>query len=157
MSWIKIVKGDMMSIAASIDIKYIIGQYGNIKVINKLLQYGWSLNDNGVASYLPFGDEDDFNWRSENISFDNLMAILQKKEQSGELIGVVLTWKDSGIGGQFLFWNDGHISINLTLKRKMIETSTTKITDVNWYFTKLLPIFNEVELLVESLAYEEHA
>ena len=54
-----------MSVQASIDI-----EFANLSqnpksptdIIKMLLDGGWTLNDNGGISYLPVGDNDDFDW-----------------------------------------------------------------------------------------------
>lgn len=106
-----------MPSSASIDIELFLSAE-NIRVvdiINKFISYGWALNDNGQMSYLPLGDEDNFNWIRAELNKESLMNILVQKETQKEIIGIVMTWKDTGIGGEFLFWADGDISINLNV------------------------------------------
>ncbi|NLW48571.1 MAG: hypothetical protein GXY86_14740 [Firmicutes bacterium] len=146
-----------MSTSASINIRLNCEYVSPTKIINIFLDNGWTFNDNGFISYLPIGDNDDFNWQSKNIDKDYLIKILAKKEQKKELIGVVITWKDTEIGGQLLIWDKGDISISLTLNRKLIDTDKSdRITDVNWYLKRILPIFPVNNLDIESFCYEEH-
>lgn len=144
-----------MSVSASIDIR--LGNRKDVPIsktqlIKQLLDFGWTLNDCGEVSYLPIGDEDRFDWQRENISTESLMVTLGEKEKRGELIGVAMTWKDTGIGGAFLLMENGEVSVCLTNNRKSLEG----ITDVNWYLAKLLPAFSQNNLIVESFSYEEH-
>jgi len=129
-----------------------------VKVVQTLLDNGWTLNDHGQVSYLLVGDRDDFDWQRQRIEMATLMEVLKQKEQRGELIGVVMTWKDTGIGGNFLIRNDGWVSVNLSINRKCIDRSEDigAITDVNWYLIRLLPAFQRNGLLVQSFSYEEH-
>lgn len=152
-----------MSVSASIDIQFVQKEndrMSSIAVLQKLIQFGWTFNDYGLVSYLPIGDNDDYDWQREDISIDSIMNIISVKEQNRENIGVVLTWKDTDIGGQFLLWNDGNLSINLTINLKRLEgideSKNIKITDVNWYFTRLIPAFKGKELSVESCRYQEN-
>lgn len=146
-----------MSTSASINIRLNCEYVSPTKIINIFLDNGWTFNDNGFMSYLPIGDNDDFNWQSKNIDKDYLLKILAEKEQKKELIGVVITWKDTEIGGQLLIWDKGDISISLTLNRKLIDTEKSdRITDVNWYLKRILPIFPMNNLEIESFSYEEH-
>lgn len=106
---------------------------------------------------MPIGDDDKFDWKSEKISFESLVQIIEKKERIEEIIGVILTWQDTGIGGQFLFRCNGIISVNVTLLRKLISSnSNVEITDINWYLTRLLNVFNEKVMQVEHFSYQEH-
>lgn len=148
-----------MSVSASIDINLV--QYQQrvslLKVIQYLLEYGWSLDYDGKISFLPIGDDDKFNWQSESMSIESFFHILMKKEKNNEIIGVAMTWSNTGIGGDFLLSKDGKLSVNLSINRKLIESdSSMKITDINWYLVKLLPIFNHKDIQVESFTYEEH-
>jgi len=143
-----------MSVSSSIDIK-LAPIVSPINIITKLLEYGWTPDDNGIVSYLPLGDVDSYEWKRENIKFPDLLEIIKEKMQGNETIGVVLTWKDTGIGGEFLFWNDGSVSINLSIRRKLID-SISNITDVNWYLTKLITALNVQETKIVSITYEEH-
>lgn len=148
-----------MSVSAYLEVKLShpqIKKMSSVELIQRLLNQGWALNYDGEVSYLPLGDNDEFAWRAESISSESLLAILNEKEQRGELVGVVLTWKDSGIGGDFLVYNDGTLSVSLSINRKLIEDVESGITDLNWYLVKLLPVFSGDGLQVESFSYEEH-
>ena len=65
-----------MSISASIDLKFL--GYGSKqisikKIIQLLLNFGWTLKDNGKVSYLPLGDDDNFNWLHEDINLEKFL------------------------------------------------------------------------------------
>ncbi|MCX7920467.1 MAG: hypothetical protein N3B21_00370 [Clostridia bacterium] len=127
-----------------------------IEVIQRLMDYGWTLNDNDKTSYLPLGDEDDFDWQRETIDEKLLMSILRQKKQNKETIGIVLTWDGTNIGGEFLLRTDSSVSVNLNINRKQMEDDNLGITDINWYLVKLLPVFKQGNLQVESFCYEEY-
>ncbi|HOQ01556.1 MAG TPA: hypothetical protein PK604_12200 [Acetivibrio clariflavus] len=57
----------------------------------------------GKVSFLPLGDNDDYDWQSEEIDLEQLMDIIDKKEKQNEVIGVILYWDKSSIGMQLLF------------------------------------------------------
>lgn len=117
---------------------------------------GWTIDDNGLVTYLPVGDIDLFDWQMEDIDFESVMKILTEKQKRGELIGIAMTWGDSGIGGTVLVHRDGNIHISLNINRKLIEdTAAIKVTDLNWYTTKLLPLFNQDGYQVISFSYQE--
>lgn len=136
-----------------------------LKVIDLLSQNGWRLLNDGYVSYLPIGDNDNFNWTGNKISVDELMRILEQKEKNKELIGIRMIWQDTEIGGDFLLWDKDvannekiftPISFVLDGNRKLIPNiEPFKITDVNWYLTKLLPAFNQGATVVEHFTYEE--
>jgi hypothetical protein len=149
-----------MSVDASIDIKFSKSLHENIspiKIIRMLLDYGWTFNDYGKVSYLPVGDNDDYDWQREEMSTETLIDILMIKEHNHEDVVVTMTWQDTNIGGIFSFRKNGHLSINLVMNRKMYsDGNSIEMTDVNWYLSKLLPVLNQKDLRVEHFAYEEH-
>ncbi|MBP2633658.1 MAG: hypothetical protein H6Q70_4286 [Firmicutes bacterium] len=150
-----------MSVSASLDIKLIQRQTHelfSVKIIEKLLDYGWNFKNEGVVSFLPVGDKNNFDWQSNDISLESLINILENKEKAHEIIGIVMTWKDTGIGGEFLIIENQKISINLSINRRFIGDDITnlKITDVNWYLSKLLPAFRCEDILLEYFCYQEH-
>jgi len=160
-----------MSVSTSIDLRIVQSMSGTIvspmKILEKLVSNGWNLFDKkGCVSYLPVGDDDMFNWTGKKMNGTSLMEILKEKELIGELIGVGLTWKSTGIGGEVLLRQEKemqrkgiHVSMSfcLTRNRKLLsDYDCLKITDVNWYLTKLLPIFNQGNTLVEYFSYEEY-
>ncbi|WP_145326110.1 hypothetical protein [Paenibacillus xylanexedens] len=142
-----------MSVSASIEIS-LSKQISRMTILRKLEEFGWSYNDQGKVTFLPIGDEDDFNWQRKCIPTDELLKILAIKDNQGELIGVAMTWKDTNIGGTFLIKKNGTILMSPDINRKVLDVeSYNKVTDINWYTTKLVPVFGQ---LFESISYGEH-
>ena len=151
--------GKIMSISASIDVKFVTSEdKGNSigGIVIGLLNNGWTLNDNGKISYLPVGDDGDYNWVSESINIDELINILDEKERRNESIGVSLTWGDTNIGGTLLIWDKESLSFNLSINRKIInQDSSMGITDVNWYLEKLISGLINEKFKVESFSFKQ--
>lgn len=159
-----------MSIEASIDLRVtqlpLRTLVSPIKILQKLLKFGWTLQHDGRMFYLPLGDDDMFDWTDEKMSVVSFMKILEEKERRNELIGVRLTWQDTKRGGNILLQNSENMSkssmydnilFSLDANRKILnDDKFLKIIDVNWYLTKLLPIFNDGDTLVEHFTYDEH-
>lgn len=159
-----------MSVSASIDLR-VVHRYSGvlvspIKIIEILLKHGWRVERNGYICYLPLGDKDNFAWSTYTMGIESLMKILQQKEAQNEIIGLVLNWQDTDMGGDLLLWTKEEMteksihtsmSLCLTMNRKLlIDDGQLKITDVNWYVVNLLKIFNQGDTLVEYYTYEEH-
>lgn len=149
-----------MSISASIDIK--LAKLNNnivspMEIIRSLLHYGWTFNDNGQVMYLLIGDKDTFDWKIDTTNQESLLKLLTEKENRGEIVGVVITWSNTGIGGTLLFFEKSSITINLTINRKTIKAAEEiEITDVNWYLTKLVPALKHNNHIIESILFKEH-
>jgi hypothetical protein len=147
-----------MSILSSLDIKFVLdGVFSSSKLIDILVRSGWEMNDYGKLSYLPLNDADDFVWKVEDInesSIINLSNIFIEKERLGETLGVVMTWRRSMVGGNFLLFGNGEVSIIFNINRKVVLG--TNITDVNWYLERIFPSFSAAGLVVESFKYSEH-
>jgi hypothetical protein len=161
-----------MSSAASLDLRIACRTSGmiipQIKLIQMLIEKGWSLhNKNGYAIYLPINDNGMFNWESSKKDSSSILELLKKKEVSRELIGISFYWHNTNLGGTALFWNSIEakklniqtpFSFSLSSERKLLFNSNgTKITNVNWYLERLLPIFNNEDTFVEHFSYEEQA
>ncbi len=151
-----------MSISASIDFK--ITEAGEnaskMKIIRALLAFGWNLYRNEYVAYIPLGNNDDpSDWTAEKLKSEDILKILQQKNDSNELIGLLLTWEDTEIGGDYLFWNDSELSFSFCINNNRQILSNKhhlKNTDINWYLTKLLPALNQDEMVVEYFTYSEH-
>ncbi|WP_308722636.1 hypothetical protein [Paenibacillus polysaccharolyticus] len=142
-----------MSTSISIEI-FLSEKISGMAILNKLEKYGWTYNDHGNVAFLLIGDNDNYDWQRTSISKEKLLGILSEKEKSGELIGVVMTWEDTNIGGTFLIRNNGTFLMSPDINRRFIDIEGyNKVTDLNWYMTKLLPIFSS---LLESFSYQEH-
>jgi hypothetical protein len=144
-----------MSLSASIDLQLAVSnrpRLSGVEIIQSFLAFGWTLNDDGGVSYLPIGDDDEFDWQTANINHDEILEIIKKKEMLGELIGISMTWGKSGIGGDFLLRSNGSISVILSTNLKRdIETG---LIDVNWYISKIITPLSKL-VGIESLRYNE--
>ncbi|ARU57338.1 hypothetical protein OLMES_3297 [Oleiphilus messinensis] len=145
-----------MAISADIDFKWyskIDSIHTIVEIIRVLLKFGWGFNYQGGALYLPLGDED-FDWERAGFDNDDLIEIFHKKEKSGELIGITLTWKESGVGGEFLFRQDCTFTVCLTINRQVL--SEGGCTDVNWYLEKIVLAFVNSNIGIESINFSEN-
>ena len=129
-----------MSHAAGVNITPSSSTKSAVELIEAFLNNGWSVNDHGHISYLPSGDEDTFNWQhAAPESWPKIVETLKQKEKSHELIGLVMTWKDADVGGEFLFFPDGpKLSISWSVNRKTLK-HCADVTDHSWYLAKILP------------------
>lgn len=149
-----------MSVSASIDIT-LTENISSIEIIKILINFGWNLtNENGYVGYLPLGDKENFNWQSErHMSFEALIKILNAKEQASEAAGIILYWKDTDIGGSFLFWPKNKFetfAMGLDGNRqKTFIADGYEITDFQWYLSKLLPPLNQT-WTVEYFSFYQH-
>lgn len=124
-----------------------------LSIIKTMTAAGWSITFNGETNYLPTGDADNFDWRSEAIHSAQFFDIISKKESLGELIGITMIWEGTEIGGDFLFHEDGLISISLSINRKR---TPNKITDINWYIDKTVNLLRREGINVEHFTFSEH-
>jgi hypothetical protein len=122
----------------------------SMDVIHALLSSEWRCSDEKCQSYLPVGDDGDFDWQRDELSNEQLFKIFLEKEEKGELIGTVLTWGDTGIGGDLLVRKDQTFSFILSINKKMHEL--LDIPDFYWYLERLLPPLRRSAFIVESIA-----
>lgn len=147
-----------MSISASIDVQLVENNnLSAIDIITTLLSNGWTMQDAETekATYLPIGDVD-FIWQSEDLLFDEISSIINTKEENNETIGIVLTWKDTQIGGNLLMFSENEFSFCITINRRYIEfDGTIRLIDVNWYIEKIIPCFITKPFQIQAFTYEE--
>lgn len=146
-----------MSISASIDFSFYSSQIKIIplRLIAILIENGWVISDGYSKMYLPIGDVDDFDWQcSKTISDEEIMQICEQKFHHKEIIGLSLTWLNTAVGGDFLFYPNGKISFLLNINR--IENNLTKLTDFQWYLEKTVPLFIKNNINIESVACYHH-
>jgi hypothetical protein len=151
-----------MSINASINI----GLHSNGKnnllcsnIIQLLINEGWSLTHNNFKCYLPLHDNDVSNWTAnDTLSNIELFEIIKLKEKQREVVGIMLTWQNTPIACDFLFFPENFytkFSINLDANRPVINlTQNLTLTDFQWYLEKILPPINE-QFGIEYFACEE--
>ncbi len=137
-----------MSLSASIDFQFNkTPTFNPVSIIDSLLEFGWSYDD-GHISYLPLGDNDSFDWQSEEIiHWPKIEKIITQKCANKEIVGIYLVWPSSLIGAQFLFkTKESQLLVQLTARKKI--KGQERATDFTWYLEKLLP---PLEKLKEKL------
>ena len=141
-----------MSHAAGMHITISLSTKSILELIEALLNNGWSVKDHSHISYLPLGDEDAFNWQHMAIAaWPKIVEIFKQKEKNHELIGLVMTWKEANIGGEFLFFPDGQrLAVSWSVNRKVLK-HCAGFTDHSWYLTRMLTPLLKEGLVIESV------
>ena len=141
-----------MSHVAGIDITVSSSVHSTVALVDVFLNSGWSINDDKHISYLPLGDEDEFNWQDDTLeSWPKVVEILQEKEKARELIGLVMTWKDTDIGGEFLFFPGmKRLSVGWNVNRRTLQ-HCAGFTDHSWYLSRILAPLLQACVVIESI------
>jgi hypothetical protein len=145
-----------MGTSSSILIKVDSREKNFTSLIKHFISFGWTFNDNNQITYLPEGDIDDFDWQIMSLEeSEKLYSILNAKEMAGELLGVVLTWKDSQIGGNFLLDTlAGDVNVGLSINRKGLA-GREEYTDFSWYLEKLIEPIENNNFIIEAVACKD--
>lgn len=111
-----------------------------VEVLKKFKSSGWNIGDSkGQVSYLPIGDNDDYNWQDNYLSDEEIYNIVRIKQQNKEVIGIILFWKDSNTGITALFLNSNSLIISFSINQKKIDMNNPRsMTDVNWYIEHIV-------------------
>lgn len=149
-----------MSVDMSINIKLKDNNSNKINVVTflkDLISSGWNLiNDNRII-YLPIGDDGDYDWSEDNMTIDNFFNIVKVKEENNEVIGIMIKWKESEIGGNLLIYSTSEIIFSICVNRKKIRLSNNdEMIDINWYVEKLILPLKRKNYMFESFSYEEY-
>lgn len=149
-----------MSVSASISVQ--LERRNNKKIFaTQLIQAfiigKWRIQDRGKILYLPLGDDDNFAWQYNEITIDELLDIVDKKESCREIIGLLMLWDRTDIGVHLLIHSELQISFSIDVNRKIINNlDNVNITDVNWYLEKIIGLLRKSNYIVESFSFEEY-
>lgn len=143
-----------MSIQSSLDFQLVYGEGQTvIDLFECLINNGWNYSCNGKITYLPVGDHGDYDWQCHQMSVNQLREIMKEKLLHNEVIGITMTWENTEIGGDFLFWPDGNLSLIVNKNRKIL---INQFTDVSWYISRILPVFNTGNIQLVGYTFEEN-
>lgn len=128
------------------------GTAPSLLLFQGLVRDGWRLNDHGSIVFLARGDDDDFDWQScDRGEESSVWAELEWKAQHQETLGLVLTWHEENVGGEFIVRPGLSLSMSLSINRRMTARG---ITDVSWYLDRLVPSLEQLGSVVE-MSWEE--
>ena len=144
-----------MSHSVHIDIG-IIGKLFPLEVISALLENGWTYNDHGHISFLPIGDNGNFNWQWEELEkWAEVLEKLHQKQELQETVGLAITWLDTLIGGNLLFFRDcDYFSFSICINIQTLK-NCSRFTDFSWYLAKIITPLEEKRLRIKFLKCEE--
>ena len=148
-----------MSTSASMKIKFNKSRsYSLSNIVETFLEAGWKLKDKyGNVSYLPLGDDDDFDWQSQMISETEVIKIIEKKEEANEWVGLIIYWEKTNIGITLLATSADNVILSFEVNRRRVnEEDSTSLTDVNWYMDKIIVKLRNKQYQIESFIFEEY-
>lgn len=121
-----------------------------VEVLNLFQQIGWGIyNPQGMVEYLPIGDNEQYNWKCENIGEEEVHKILLEKVSRKEPVGINLFY-DGGIEGiSLLADNTEEIFLGISINRKILKNN---YTDTAWYLQNI--IYKLLDNGVRLLSYK---
>ena len=127
----------------------------NMADILKLFQQiGWEIyNPQRKVEYLPIGDDDQYDWRCEEISEVKLYGVISEKIAKKEQIGVNLFYSNGTEGISLMAYNTSQIMLSITINRKTVKG---KYTDMAWYLEKIIYKFLNIDVRLLSYKIEEY-
>lgn len=140
-----------MSVSSSITLSLAMRNINSFDVVRLLLRTGWSPSFQGHVSFLPLGDDGNFDWKC--VPESNLPDALQEIEAKsglGEMLGILLVSDNSDCGGEFLIYSDCKVVFSLTVNRRLLSESE-HVTDIGWYITKIFRTFKNGEMQITSM------
>lgn len=126
-------------------------------IIDLLCKGGWTVyNKNRNIEYLPIGDDEDFCWQEDNISYEKLSEIIELKQQRNEFVGIHLYYEGTSHGISLLLRDIQNVTISIDINRNTIGVGRNSLTNFEWYFSKLILILNQDESLLVSYKFEDY-
>lgn len=129
-----------------------------VSIIQCFLANGWSLySEDDKIIYTTVGDDDDFDFLAESIGTDEYFEIVNQKERKKENIAFALFYLEECIRYRVdIILTPSHdIIISPDDMTKKILLPAFNILDVNWYLGKILPSFNNDNILVEGITFTQ--
>lgn len=130
-----------------------------LDIIKLLNSFGWTYYDEDEnAEYLPVGDRDSFDWQMGEITEGDLYAIIDRKQQRGETVGLVMYYRDTESGITLLAADTSEISIMPNINRKTLDEDddTDSVTDISWYAERIIQKLIWYNCDVDSFKFEEY-
>lgn len=142
-----------MSVSAYLDVVLACNEKPDwvVSIFRSLTEFGWRYRCDEKVVYLPIGDGDAFNWCSADLKESELLECIRRKSEIHEIVGVAMTYEETGVGGEFLFLPDGVLSFSISTNR----LRSSGVMDVTWYMSKIVPPIKESKWVIVSLKYEE--
>ncbi|MFF7341977.1 hypothetical protein ACFZAT_32330 [Streptomyces sp. NPDC008163] len=119
------------------------GEVGVQGILDRLIRAGWKADDYGSVSYLV--DPDFFDWQSTELG--NLTAVcasLCETQESGRPCAIVLTWKDTQIGGSFIFMPSKEEVTLSPIINPVRRSDCEMLLDFEWYLSRLVAVLEAV-------------
>lgn len=114
-------------------------------LIRALVEGGWRIDDQGVIRYLI--DPDMFEWTTVGLGeADRVVADLESARISSGSCAVILTWRDTGVGGAFLVDSFGE-GVTFDPVRNVVNRSDfNTLVDFEWYLARIVPLLASLGL-----------
>ena len=125
-----------------------------VDVLKIFQQIGWYIyNPQGKVEYLPIGDDDEYDWQSDEISESELYDIISKKIARKEQIGINLFYCNGTEGISLMAYNTSQIMLSITINRKIVKG---KYTDMAWYLENIIYRLLNIDVRLLSYKIEEY-
>lgn len=128
-----------------------------VDIIKLFDELGWRYYDaEKNIVYLPFGDDDNYDWQKKFLSENELHKLINSKQDNFEQIGLDLYYENSEEGLTLLAKNTKEIVIDLNINRRTVENNRESITDIGWYFNNIIQRFKERGCPIDYIKFEEY-
>ncbi|WP_147974283.1 hypothetical protein [Streptomyces sp. col6] len=112
-------------------------------ILNHLVQAGWNPDDYGSVSYLV--DPDFFDWQSTELeNVESVYESLSATQESRLPCAIVLTWKDTQIGGSFIFMPSKEEVTLSPVINPVRRADCEMLLDFEWYLSRLVAVLESV-------------
>lgn len=125
-----------------------------VDIIKAFQQIGWNIYDmQGKVNYLPVGDANNFDWKYEYLSEEEIYKTILEKSSKGETVGIYLFKVNSNEGVIFLASNTTQIMLSISIYRRTLEN---RHTDIKWYEKHIIDKLIVSGVKIDSYKIEEY-
>jgi hypothetical protein len=107
---------------------------------------GWSLGQQGQASYAVENASGAFSWMAHEGDRDKIIALLDDPARQQQWVGVALQHSATGALGHF-FFHPQREEITFSPSNNRRTIAHTEFTDLPWYLETMLPDLHSVGLM----------
>lgn len=146
-----------MAREAMIELNCISEQKDITLLLDILCNGGWKVyNNKGNIEYLPIGDDENFCWQEDKISYEKLKEIIVMKQQKNELVGIHMFYEYTSYGISLLARNTDKVIISININRNAIDEKRDSLTNFEWYFSKLIMILYKDKSFMFSYKFKDY-
>lgn len=94
-----------------------------------------------------------FKWQTDKLSKEQIIKIIDFKQDNNEIVGFDLCYNNEDLGVTLLAKNTNEITLAIDIERKELPDRTT---DFTWYFNNIILLLRDNGCIIDDFTFEEY-